>query len=266
MVVFAARGAPRVALRGRPLPPTVLFERREPRLPGQDRQKLGGALAKARHSRLRRASAGLLRWSQAGGTRSVTLRSRIRTYRHPMSASSIDLQPATSSERLDFSEVYRDNVGPLTRFFARRCRDPEVVSDLTAETFVEALASADSFAGRGSIGGWLIAIARAVYARHCVSQVQGRQLAACLTTEFHPTDAELMDLVERIDAESRGRDLLAATARLREVDRLLIELVDLMDFTPTEAARVLGISAGTARVRMFRAHARLRKESGHAGL
>jgi RNA polymerase sigma factor (sigma-70 family) len=148
----------------------------------------------------------------------------------------------------------------IKRFFARRCREPEVVADLTAQTFAEALQSAGSFDGRGSVRGWLIAIGRAVYARHCASMVQGEQLVARLSGEFEPSDDQLAEVADRIDAQRRGRELLLAASRLSACDRLVIELVDLMDFSSKEAAQVIGVSAGSVRVRLFRAHARLRKE------
>jgi RNA polymerase sigma-70 factor (ECF subfamily) len=64
--------------------------------------------------------------------------------------------------------VYRENVGSVTAYFARRCTEPQVVADLVSETFVEAVASFGTFdPSRGSARGWLIAIARRVFARWC---------------------------------------------------------------------------------------------------
>ncbi len=64
---------------------------------------------------------------------------------------------------LEFGLVYRENVRVVSGFFARRCTEPQVVADLTSQTFAEAIASAHSYAGRGSPRAWLIAIARMVY-------------------------------------------------------------------------------------------------------
>ncbi|MET9630545.1 sigma factor [Lentzea sp. NPDC006480] len=48
-----------------------------------------------------------------------------------------------------------DNVGATTRFFARRCVDPQLVGDLTADTFVRAMTSFATFdAARGSAASW----------------------------------------------------------------------------------------------------------------
>jgi DNA-directed RNA polymerase specialized sigma24 family protein len=50
---------------------------------------------------------------------------------------------------------------------------------------------------------------------------------------------------------------------LSRLDRWAVELVDLVGLTPKEAATVLDVSSGALRVRLFRARARLRKESGN---
>ena len=65
-----------------------------------------------------------------------------------------------------FESVYRANVRAVSAFFARRCADPHLVADLTSETFVRAIGSLHTFQARGSMRGWLLAIAHAVYAQH----------------------------------------------------------------------------------------------------
>ena len=71
---------------------------------------------------------------------------------------------------------------------------------------------------------------------------------------------EIEDLAERIDAQRQGRELLARAARLPDLARTVIELVDLVGLTPKQAARALHVSPGVLRVRLFRARNRLRKE------
>ena len=64
--------------------------------------------------------------------------------------------------------MYLRNVDVLVGYFARRCRDPQTVADLTSETFVRAV---DGFARfdprRGSDRAWLFGIAAHVFAYHC---------------------------------------------------------------------------------------------------
>jgi RNA polymerase sigma factor (sigma-70 family) len=161
--------------------------------------------------------------------------------------------------QLEFATVYRENFGRLAAFFARRCRDPQQVADLISQTFVEAIGSAHTFRGSGTPAAWLVAIARRVYAQHLASEAAGNGLIDQLGGQLILADDEVEDLAERVDAQRDGKELLARAARLSEVEREAIELVDLMDLTPKDAARVLGISPNALRVRLFRAHNRLRK-------
>ena len=81
--------------------------------------------------------------------------------------------PASPLE--EFEQVYLRNVDVLMGYFARRCRDPQTVADLTSETFVRAV---DGFAGfdprRGSDRAWLFGIAARVFARHCELSASSR--------------------------------------------------------------------------------------------
>jgi len=161
----------------------------------------------------------------------------------------------------EFERIYRDNVGVVTAFFARRCSDPQTVADLTSDTIVRAAAG---FAGfdprRGPPRAWLCGIASHVYAQHCANTASARDAVARLTGLVNLPPEEIDELMERIDAERAGRELLERCAALSPVERSAVELVDLDGLTPKEAAAALGISRGVLRMRLSRARARLRKE------
>lgn len=167
--------------------------------------------------------------------------------------------PGTPLE--EFEQVYLRNVDVLMGYFARRCRDPHTVADLTSETFVRAV---DGFArfdpGRGSDRAWLFGIAAHVFARHCEQSASGRDAAARLGGYRTLDEDEIEELAERIDAEREGAALMQRCARLPAVERAAIEFVDLEGLTPKEAAQALGISRVAFRQRLSRARARLRKE------
>jgi RNA polymerase sigma-70 factor (ECF subfamily) len=167
---------------------------------------------------------------------------------------------------VEFEAVYRENIRPVTAFFARRCRDPQQVADLTSQTFVEAIKSANTFQGRGTLTAWLIAIARRVYANYLADQATGADLIDQLGGQLVLAHDEVEDLAARIDAQRDGRALLECAAGLSGLEREAIELVDLMGLSPKDAARVLGVSPNALRVRLFRAHNRLRKELGDVRL
>ena len=157
--------------------------------------------------------------------------------------------------------MYLRNVDVLMGYFARRCRDPQTVADLTSETFVRAV---EGFAGfdprRGSDRAWLFGIATRVFARHCEQSAGGRDAVARLGGHRPLDGDEIEELAGRIDAEREGAALMRRCAQLPPVERAAIELVDLEGFTPQEAAVALGVSRAAFRKRLSRARSRLRKE------
>jgi|SRR5580658_6067477 RNA polymerase sigma factor (sigma-70 family) len=167
--------------------------------------------------------------------------------------------PSTPLE--EFEQVYLRNVDVLMGYFARRCRDPYTVADLTSETFVRAV---DGFARfdprRGSDRAWLFGIAARVFARHCEQSAGGRDAVARLGGQRTLDEDEIDELAERIDAEREGAALMQRYARLPAVERAAIELVDLAGLAPKEAALALGVSGVAFRKRLSRARSRLRKE------
>lgn len=160
-----------------------------------------------------------------------------------------------------FEEVYLRNVDAMMGYFARRCPDPQTVADLTSETFVRAMKGFAGFdPGRGSDRGWLYGIAGRVFARHCEQSAGSRDATARLGGHRPLDENAIEELAERIDAEREGAALLRRCELLPAVERAAIELVDLEELTPKEAALALGVSHVALRKRLSRARSRLRKE------
>jgi RNA polymerase sigma-70 factor (ECF subfamily) len=170
--------------------------------------------------------------------------------------------PGGRDAAAEFELFYRAQVDAITAYFARRSSDPQTVADLTADTFVEAIASFKSFdPRRGGARGWLFGIARRVFAGHCEARSRQHAKVVRLAGRRELEPDQVGELLDRIDAERAGRALITALGALPATDRALVELVDLDGLTPKEAAAVLGLSAGAARMRLMRARARLRKPS-----
>jgi RNA polymerase sigma factor (sigma-70 family) len=164
--------------------------------------------------------------------------------------------------RSDVAVIYRANVAAVMGFFARRGVEPQTVFDLSSETFAEAIASFQTFdPAKGAPRPWLLAIARAVYARYCQQTARGDAVVRQLSHQASLDEGDIEDLEARIDAQQLGRELIKRCAQLPEIERQAIELVDLDGLTPKEAAASLGISRGALRIRLFRARAKLRKET-----
>jgi RNA polymerase sigma-70 factor, ECF subfamily len=157
-----------------------------------------------------------------------------------------------------FEQFYREHVEAVQRFVARRVADPHVAADLTADVFMAVIEGAAGY--RPSLGpprAWLFGVARNVVAMHvrrgvreanAVRRVEGRRLL--------DHDA-VQRSIERIDAERDARELWHALQELDEGQQAVVELVAIDGLAPAEAAAVLGISSGAARVRLHRARQRL---------
>jgi len=161
----------------------------------------------------------------------------------------------------EFEQLYVSNFDVVMAYFARRCGEPQVVADLTSETFVRAVGGFGSFdPGRGSGRGWLFGIAARVYAQHCERSANDRDAVARLARRRTLDVDEIDELTGRIDAERAGRALIERCSRLPALERAAVELVDLSGLTPKEAAAALGVSRVVLRKRLSRARTRLRKE------
>jgi RNA polymerase sigma-70 factor (ECF subfamily) len=171
-----------------------------------------------------------------------------------------------SSRLVDFERVYRAQFGPVVSYFARRCEDPQLVADLTADTFVAAIrAFAELDARTISARAWAIGIARKVWLRHRSSDPRAEDPAKRSSLHQLLDRAESKELTWRVDVERSSRDLMAKLGRLPRLDAEVVELVELCELTPVEAARELGLSTAALRVRLLRSRARLRREADERG-
>jgi RNA polymerase sigma factor (sigma-70 family) len=149
-----------------------------------------------------------------------------------------------------FSRLYRDHEREILRYALRRCSDPEDAADVVAETFLVAWRRLGDVPLGDEARLWLYATARRVLANQKRGVGRRIRLAERLREELR------RQVPEQPRSESRG--VLEALAGMRDADRELLMLVGWEELTPSEAARVLGISTMTARTRLHRARRRLR--------
>jgi RNA polymerase sigma factor (sigma-70 family) len=149
-----------------------------------------------------------------------------------------------------FAGVFDRHYDGIHGFVARRL-GAGLADDLAAETFLVAfdrrrrydLAYADARP-------WLYGIASNLVARHRRTELRRYRALARAGAGVVAEDG---DVAGRLDAEAlRGR-LAAALAQTADRDREVLLLVAWAQLTPDEAARALGIPAGTARSRLHRA-------------
>lgn len=149
---------------------------------------------------------------------------------------------------------YRDNLPFVRQYVARRLDDPCDVADVTADIFLRVVRSAASYrAHLGQPRAWLTGIARNAVAEHrrvgAQHDVAIRRLGGRRWLDEDSADR----IVQRVAAEADARALLSQIAGLPTSLRSVVELVAVDGLAVADAAAVLNISAGAARVRYHRA-------------
>jgi RNA polymerase sigma factor (sigma-70 family) len=160
-----------------------------------------------------------------------------------------------------FEAFYREHVGAIQGFVARRVGDREQAADLTAEIFLAAIGAARRYQPkRGTPRAWLYGIAATVVAidRRRAGRERAREERLRASTLLEEDDGARIDA--RIDAAAKLRDLYRAMDRLSESERAILELVALDELSLTEAAAAARVRPVTARVRLHRARRKLRAE------
>ncbi|WP_338702348.1 RNA polymerase sigma factor [Streptomyces sp. Q6] len=169
------------------------------------------------------------------------------------------LLTAAARDTGGFEELVERHSTALHGYFARRA--PRAADDLLAELWLQAYTTRQGYdPARGSARAWLFGVARNVlsaYWRRIEQESRGAPGEGA-----HGDPWEAVD--DRLDASALAPALRRVLAELPPVERELLLLVAWEQLSPTEAAAVLGIPAGTARSRLHRARARLRESAALA--
>jgi RNA polymerase sigma-70 factor (ECF subfamily) len=159
----------------------------------------------------------------------------------------LDQRGGDAAQQLE--QLFRRYHRPVWAYARRRVAN-DVADDVVANTFLVAWRRLEEVPAEALP--WLLAVARNVIA----SQQRGlRRRGALYGRVQHDAATSKPSVVE----EPTGR-VAAALGRLSEPDREAITLIAWEGLQPAEAAKVVGQSAATFRVRLHRAKRRLRRE------
>jgi RNA polymerase sigma-70 factor, ECF subfamily len=148
----------------------------------------------------------------------------------------------------------------------RMLADPDEAADATQEVFVRVMRSVIGFRGDSAFGTWL----HRVTVNVCLTALRKRSKAraagmvaggtpfalpgddaSLVSSDVSPSEAaETADLLSRSEA---------ALARLPEDARAVVVLRDIEGLSTKEVADLLGVTENVVKVRLHRAHARLRQ-------
>jgi RNA polymerase sigma factor (sigma-70 family) len=162
-----------------------------------------------------------------------------------------------------FSEVFDRYYAEIHGYVSRRLGS-SLADDVASETFLIAFDRRRRYdAAHPSARPWLYGIASNLVSRHHRAELR-RYRALARSGVFDVVDG-MEGVAARLDAEAlRGR-LAAALLEVADPDREVLLLVAWCQLSCEEAARALGIRAGTARSRLHRARKRTRAALGEEG-
>ncbi|HVR05059.1 MAG TPA: sigma-70 family RNA polymerase sigma factor [Solirubrobacteraceae bacterium] len=163
----------------------------------------------------------------------------------------------------DFARLYRRHAQSLLVFFQRRVHDPELATDLMADTFTMALDRRAQFRGSSEVelSGWLWSIARSTLREHERRGEAARRGARRLGRERRALGDRELERIEELAGVAELRDaVVRRLAQLPEEQREAVRLRVLEDLSYEEVAARLGLSVETVRARVSRALRRLGSE------
>ncbi|MCU1595362.1 MAG: polymerase, sigma-24 subunit, subfamily [Frankiales bacterium] len=140
--------------------------------------------------------------------------------------------------------------------------DPSDAADATQEVYVRVVRSVLGFRGEAAFGTWL----HRVTVNVCMTSLRKRGDVRARGQSAGTVDAVFDDLAsndaspeERVTTADLARRTAKALADLPEDAREVVVLRDVQGLSTKETAELLGISEGAVKVRLHRAHTRLRE-------
>ncbi|WP_299957269.1 RNA polymerase sigma factor [uncultured Modestobacter sp.] len=153
-----------------------------------------------------------------------------------------------SDEQAQFEALFLDTRAPLLAYLTRRASS-EDAADLLAEVYLIAWRRRADLPSGEERRLWLYGVARRLVVAHHRA-VPRRPVASGTDVVEQPPASPTTD-------DRRGEVVRLVLETLSDLDRELVTLTTWDGLSPAEAARIVGITAGTARVRLHRARGRL---------
>lgn len=130
--------------------------------------------------------------------------------------------------------------------------------DVLQTAYVKVISGRARYEGRSTFRTWLFGVIRYTAREYRRRRKARDDRAGRLALEVAAEGGGLVEPRDSLEGEERGRVLRAALAKLPDRQREVVHLVFYQDLTVQEAADVMEVSIGSARVHYDRAKKRLR--------
>lgn len=163
------------------------------------------------------------------------------------------VRAVAAGDRRALESLYARHAPWLVLRLTRRCNDAHLVDEAVQDTFVAVWKGARRWSGEGEVAAWIWGIG----IRRLIDQLRRRPRP---TVELEQSDTGVEPSAEdRVLVGVEYGDLAGALERLSPELRAVVQATVLDGLTTREAARLLGIPAGTVKTRMMRAKAQMRE-------
>ncbi|GAC1443551.1 MAG: sigma-70 family RNA polymerase sigma factor [Mycobacteriales bacterium] len=182
----------------------------------------------------------------------------------------MDVEPALvravqRGEKGAMDALIRESYADVYALCRRLLGDPSDAADATQEVYLRVVRSVMAFRGESAFATWLhrvsVNVCMTMLRRRGDTRARGQSAGI---VDFSPDDLASEDAGPETRAETA--DLASRTAmalaELPEDAREVVVLRDVQGLSTKETARMLGVSEGAVKVRLHRAHARLRELVG----
>ena len=163
------------------------------------------------------------------------------------------LARVAAGDRRALTTLYERHAPWLLLRLQRRCADPAVVEEVLQDTFVAVWRGAGGYRGSGEVGAWLWGIA----VRRLVDRFRRKVPTTVALDEL--TGGSVHSAEEQVLLGVEHGDLAGVLDALAPELRAVVQATVLDGLTTREAARLLGIPAGTVKTRMLRARQQMRE-------
>ncbi len=169
-------------------------------------------------------------------------------------------------EKIDFNEAYEKFQPKIARYLTRLVGE-HGIDDLTQEVFVKVSLGLKNFRGESQLSTWIYRIATNAALDRLRSpsfqqMVQERRSSKSTEEAEEEKDqtGQRLSVEQNLIRKEMNECIRDFIERLPENHRTVVVLGELEGFKNSEIAEILGITVDTAKIRLHRAKARLKKE------
>jgi len=172
-----------------------------------------------------------------------------------------DVARAQARDREAFERVYRQRIGPVSRYIAAIVRDATRAEDVTAQTFLLAWRDLPKLRQTERFDAWLFRIAH----NQAVSEVTRRRPTTALESAPEPADDSRFGAPEQeLDRAVDAQELHRAIAELPDMQRQVLQLRYFSEMSSAEIARQVGKNEQSVWALTHRALKNLKRAMGVA--